>query len=231
MKGIADKGMGAYFFIENSAAIPTFVDFALKSLQMTVANGAVVKARGVNCGLVKRFYGDFNVMTGAILGDLRADNVRTLMFQAEVSSTENLTEIAVADVELQYTRTVDGITQNYSAKKQILMNIATDETLCEKFSNNEVKINVALQRVAEHDKKLAKAMNDNCDDEAKEILNLEISILEEVEKMDSDEFSGRNKISEMLDQARSNLETIISEGITKQQMKEVHHREYTVRRG
>jgi len=81
MKGIAEYGNGAYFFIEGSAAIPTFVTFALKYALETIARDAVVKVRGVNSGMVTKFYGDHDIIQGAKLGDLRADNVRTILLQ------------------------------------------------------------------------------------------------------------------------------------------------------
>ena len=57
MKGIAEQGSGAYFFIEGSSAIPQFTSFALKGLFKLVGSDALLTLRGLNGGVVKKIYG------------------------------------------------------------------------------------------------------------------------------------------------------------------------------
>jgi len=103
MKGIADKGVGAYFFIENSEAIPSFVNFALNSIQSMVGCNATLFVRGIGMGCAKKFYGDgYDLINGAKLGDLRADNTRTLMAKLEVMASTEKAEDEIMECELVY---------------------------------------------------------------------------------------------------------------------------------
>jgi len=63
------------------------------------------------------------------------------------------------------------------------------------------------------------------------ILNTEISLLESIESTDTNLLNGANKVAQLLKQTKENLEKFKAEGATKQQLKEVHHRGYTVTRG
>jgi len=232
MKGIADKGIGAYFFIENSGAIPTFVEFALKSVQQTVGTNAVIKARGCNSGVVDKFYGDHNVVKGAVLGDLRADNTRTIMARVKVAPTADSADLQqVVECELTYTRDFEGIAKNYSITKFVNVMVTSESALVEQHANNEVKIQSALQHIVKLDKKLADAMTSDNSDKVTSILQKEITLLESVEKIDADFFNGENKVSQLLKQVKTNLESFKEKGATKQQIKEVHHRGYTAARG
>jgi len=232
MKGISDKGIGAYFFIENSAAIPTFVEFALKSVQQTVGTNAVVKARGTSTGVVEKFYGDHNVVKGAVLGDLRADNIRTVMAKVKVSPTsDEPADQRIVECELTYSRDIDGIAQTFCLTKFVSVTVTTDASLVEKHADNEVKIQVVLKHIVKLDKKLATAMSDNNSEKVTSILEKEITLLESVEKIDTENFGGKNKVASLLAQVRANLKNYKEKGSTKQQIKEVHHRGYTASRG
>jgi len=231
MKGIADKGIGAYFFIENSAAIPTFVEFALKSVQQTVGTNAVIKARGTNTAVVEKFYGDHNVVKGAMLGDLRADNTRTILARVKVSPTAEESDHRILECELTYSRDTGGIAENFCLIKNIAVNITTDPTLVEKHADNEVKIQGVLQNIVKLDKKLATAMSNDNSEKVISILEKEITLLGSVEEIDNVHFGGTNKVASLLAQVRSNLKNYKEKGATKQQIKEVHHRGYTAARG
>jgi len=231
MKGIADKGIGAYFFIENSAAIPNFVEFALKSVQQTVGTNSVIKARGVNSGVLEKFHGDYSVIKGAVLGDLRADNKRTVLAQMKVSPAEAGADLRVLECELTYSRDVDGVTQHFCITQYVNVTVTQDPSLVEKNTNPEVKIQTVLQEIVQLDKKLAKAMSDQKSDKVTSILEKEIALLESVEKIDMENFAGQNKVEKLLAQVRANLKSYKEQGATKQQIKEVHHRGYTAARG
>lgn len=231
MKGIADKGIGAYFFIENSNAIPTFVNFALTSLQKVAGTGAIVKARGRSCGIVKNFYGNHDLIQGAILGDLREDNLRTLMFQAEISPMEDTPIKPVIECELSYEHDVDGVRTTISETKEITVEFTTNPQLVKTSENKEVKIQTNLRKISEIDKELAEAMTTENEKQSEKLLQQEISILQEVLDIDEKEFGGANKIAQLLKQSKKNLEDLREKGATKQQIKEVHHRGYTASRG
>jgi len=204
MKGIADKGIGAYFFIENSTAIPSFVNFALTSIQKTVGTGAIVRIIGKSCGIVKKFYGDHNVIQGATLGDLREDNLRSIMLQAEVSPLEHTPVQPVIECELSYSRDIDGVPKKIVAKRAISLNFTTDLDLLKTGINKEVKIQTNIRKIAEIDKVLADALISD-EIQAEKLLQEEISILEEVLEIDETEFGGSHKISQLLLQSKKIL--------------------------
>jgi hypothetical protein len=100
MRGIADKGLGAYFFIENAQMIPSFVQFALHSIQTMVGDQAVLTARGQNSGCVEKFFGDaYDLVHGAKLGDLRSDNLRTVLMKMSVAGV-SVTANALGEEEV-----------------------------------------------------------------------------------------------------------------------------------
>jgi len=163
------------------------------------------------------------------VGDLRADNLRSLMFQAEISPMETTPSGEVVECELSYSRDINGVSTKFVARSAVWMNFTHDAQLVNNL-NNEVRIHSTLQKVSEIDKELADAMT-NDEEKAKSLLEKEISILGEVADIDTNQFNGKNKISELLKQSKKNLEELVEEGVTKQQIKEVHHRGYTVTRG
>jgi len=169
------------------------------------------------------------VINGATLGDLRADNVRTLMFQAEISPMETTPSGEVVECELSYSREIDGVSAKFVARSSVWMNFTHDAQVVNSL-NNEVRIHSSLQKISEIDRELADAMTSD-EEQAKTLLQKEIAILEEVVDIDTNQFNGKNKISELLKQSKKNLEELKEQGVTKQQIKEVHHRGYTVTRG
>jgi len=208
MKGIADKGVGAYFYIENSGTIPTFVEYALISLQKCVGTRAVIKSRGLSVGVVKKLYGDHNLMTGANLGDLRGDNKRIVLLQAEISPLQHTPIEPVIECELTYTRDNNGIPENITIKRTVTLEYTDDSALINKYAHNEVKVQKNLLLIPEIDAELAVAMSSDKFTEAEALLNKEIGILEEVLEIDQNEFGGSHKVASFLKQAKKNLEDL-----------------------
>jgi len=170
------------------------------------------------------------VIQGATLGDLREDNLRSIMFQAEVSPLEDTPVQPVIECELSYSRDIDGVPKKFVAKRAISLNYTRDFDLLKTGINKEVKIQTNIRKISEIDKALADAMCSD-DKQAEKLLLEEISILEEVLEIDETEFGGSHKIAQLLLQSKKNLEDLRQNGVTKQQIKEVHHRGYTASRG
>jgi len=253
MRGIADKGNGAYFFIEGAESIPAFVDFALKYILKMVGMGAFLKVRGTNGAIVTKIYG--HTVEGAKLGDLREENIRTVLVKLNVKGDVVQGEVPVLNYELVYKKK-----ENEEEKIAGSLSLIFTENEQEMINgmNPEVKIKLAIQKVAAKDKKLVKLMdeesdddnnennndvNDDNDDEDKpvkfskktmkliELQSKVIQLYEEVLDYDRDLFNGENKIESMLETARKTLDEIKENGATKKIRKDIHHQGYTYSRG
>jgi len=227
MKGIAEKGIGAYFFIDNADSIPTFVEFALKFIQQMVGVDATLKVRGVNSGLAKKFHGGHDLLKGAKLGDLRADNVRTLMVKMEVSPRAEIESEKIMECELTYTKSG----QPMVVSQALWVNFTNNSEEVVENEHPEVKVWTVLQKSAKIDKALIGAMESDNAEESIKLQKKQISLLEEVVEIDMEKLAGRNKITELLEKAKNELEKLEQEGVTKNAQKEAHHRYYLVRRG
>lgn len=231
MRGIAEKGVGTYFFIDNSATIPKFVEFALLSLMSNVGTKATVKVNGISCGVVKKFFGDYDLTKGAILGDLSSNNIRKVLFRAEISPQTSDPETPVIECELTYTQTIDGVQKNFSEKNSVTLHFTTDSEEVKKGKNKEVAVQIALYKVSKIDSKLSRLIKKS-PNVAMEYLTKEISILQSVLEIDNREFNGTNGIAHLLRQSKKNLENIQKKGgATKKDLKEIDHRGYVAGRG
>ena len=122
MKGIAEQGSGAYFFIEGSSAIPQFTSFALKGLFKLVGSDALLTLRGLNGGVVTKIYGHSDPSqrthppsspttpsltplystTAYKLDDLVQDNERKVICDLDVTPTASKDSEEVLHYELSY---------------------------------------------------------------------------------------------------------------------------------
>jgi len=229
MKGIAECGVGAYFFIGSTEAIPDFVDFALKSIQKTVGTDAMLMVRGVNSGLILRFYGHQDVVKGARLGDLRADNVRSVLAQLEVRGDVQEDEQAVMTCELVYHKM--GQKEVVMLPGSLILKFTEDVHELESGKSAEVTIKVVVQETAQIDRELVKLMAKKKTKKAIELQERQIKLLEGVVDMDTNLLAGQNKVEALLKLARESLKKLKKEGVTKNAQKEVHHREYMKTRG
>jgi len=158
MKGISDKGRGAYFFIEGAGAIPQFVEFALKFVLEMVGSDAVLHIRGKNGAVLSKIYGHYEGLEeGAWLGDMKANNVRSFLTEFEVRG------------DIEDSGDVDILTYKLCYKKKGGVEEAIDSDMKIRFTDNkdcivyhpDVRVKVAVQLTAEIDKKLLKLMEED----------------------------------------------------------------------
>jgi len=224
MKGIAEVGNGAYFFIEGSATIPKFVEGALSGLLRTFGSDAVLKIRGANGGIVKQIYG-YDLMAGATFGDLRADNVRAVVCEMEVKPDAKLAEEEILKYELRYL---------HGEEKAIKV---MDGALKIKYTDNEndvvksrdpvVKIKVVVQKTADIDTELVKLMDSGKRQEAIALQEKQIELFKSVLELDT---TGEYHIASELKQAEEALVKLKDESNDREVRKVVHHRGYRKRR-
>jgi len=230
MQGISEKGIGDYFFIANVDIIPHFVKFALNSAQNSVGMGALVTARGLSHCIVEKFYGGFNVVQGALLGDLRADNVRSILAEIKVSPPSDVpTESHVLQCELKYLRDINGISQEFLITKKCPFFFTDDPTQVTSHLNNEVVMNLATQDIATLNAEIVQNMKKKKSVETITALEKLIAKLEIVVGIDDKEFNGEFGIQRTLKKTKKTLESFKKKGgkASQKEIKEVHHTGYT----
>ncbi|KAL6057654.1 von Willebrand factor type A [Balamuthia mandrillaris] len=256
MKGIAEHGNGAYFFIEGAAAIPNFVNFALDFVMNVVAREAVLKVRGglSGVGLVTKVYGQEDSSSSALvkgirLGDLRADNVRTMVVELEVRGDVREDEQQVLFCELSF-RKAEKEGEAHEGKgdeekeeeetvkvtTSLTLKFTNDSALVEQNQSAEVQVKAVIQQTAEIDKELDELMGGGYNSSEKNtkaiaLYEKEIELLESVRRLDEEELQGANKVAALLKMAQDELVKLKEKGVTKERKKEAHHRNYMKRRG
>jgi hypothetical protein len=101
MKNIAEHGSGAYFFIEGSAAIPSFVEFALKGLFKLVGTDSAIKMRGFNGAVVTKIFSHADPVKPYKFDDLKQNDRRSVVCELQVTPSAQPSE-EVLQWELEY---------------------------------------------------------------------------------------------------------------------------------
>eukprot|EP01090_Pellita_catalonica_P019941 TRINITY_DN6925_c0_g1_i4.p2 TRINITY_DN6925_c0_g1~~TRINITY_DN6925_c0_g1_i4.p2 ORF type:complete len:351 (+),score=86.84 TRINITY_DN6925_c0_g1_i4:245-1297(+) len=228
MKGIAENGNGAYFFIEGADSMSEFVDFALNYILKMVASDAILKVRGEGKGIVTKLFG-YDDVRQANLGDLREENVRTVVVELEIRADKDATE-KIATYELIF-KDPAGKAPDGKISGSVSATFTADEALIDAGKNHLVQIKLALQESAELDKKLVRCMDQSKTKKAIVVQQEQVTLLESVVDTDEKVFSGANKVASILKQAKEGLEKLKKQGVTEAARKEADHRGYTVRRG
>jgi len=215
------------FFIDDSDSIPAFVDFALKSIQKMVGSNGVLILRGTNSGCVKKFYGKHDVVAGAKLGDLRAENVRTIRCKIEVKPTGEEKPEEVMSCELRYKKGLEDTT----VRACLVLHYTKDDEEVDRHRSPEGKVQAVLQKVNDMDTQLEKLLEDEAVSDAIALQKKQIALLESVVEIDREQLGGDNKVEKLLKKAKADLQSLEEDGVTKKYQKEVHHRKYMGSRG
>jgi len=219
IRGISESGLGLYFYVENSNSIPSFVSFALSGLKNNICQNAVLQIKGIHSGTAIKFYGKHSVMKGAQLGDLSANNVKSLMTQIEVRPNEK-----ISDEVLHCVLTYERNSQTHTIMSSMSINFTDDRDKIQQI-NPEVRIKLALDKISVFTEQIANLENGKSEIALK-LQQEQIAILEEVEGIDNLFYQGENHITQMLELARKSLTKLKEEGITNQIKKETHSLNY-----
>jgi len=252
MRGIAERGLGAYFFIEGPQTIPEFVAFALKFVLKMVGIDSVIHIGGVGSNIVTKIFGQEDIVNGVKLGDLRAENTRSLMVELEVGRECKAESAEVLYYDLLFKNNEE---ENVKMSGSSVLHFTDDAAEVEKGKSPEVEVKVVVLRTTEIDKRLVKLMDgkdDGDDDEEEEekedneedvtkykkttkkairLQKKQIAMLEEVLKIDEEQLRGENRIKSLLESANKRLQKLKKEGMTESTRKDAQHRQYTVSRG
>ncbi|KAL6047955.1 VWFA domain-containing protein [Balamuthia mandrillaris] len=255
MTAIAERGgHGAFFFIEGANAIPNFVSFALNFTQNVVAMEAVLRVQGVHSGLVRKVYGQKDqgqALTGGVrLGDLRADNVRSLVLEMEVSpkgrrkegeSGDEKEDEEVLHCQLIF-KTEDPITGEpveRSIGQTMKIGFTDEHERVENSKNVEVHAQAVIQQTAEIDKQLhhlmgaggASLSHKERRDQCIALYERALELLEGIVEVDDAQLGGQLGVESLLKRTRSAVEELRHSGVTRTSKLRAYSSDYSKSRG
>jgi len=226
MKGLAEYGCGAYFFIEGSSTIPQFTTFALKGLFKLVGTDALLSIRGKNGGIVKQIYGHEDLLKPYKLDDLVQDNERKVICDLDVTPNAAAESEEVLHYELSY-RAANETSEDNRVKIEGTVNMAYVDRAEDIVKNNEVFVQIVIQQTAGIDKELVGLIDRGNLKEALALQEKQIGLFKSILELDE---GGVNRVAGLLKQAEAALEDLKKEGLSKGNRKKAHHREYMKRR-
>jgi len=209
MKGIAEQGSGAYFFIEGSSAIPQFTSFALKGLFKLVGSDALLTLRGRNGGVVKKIYGHSDLLQPYKLDDLIQDNERKVICDLDVTPTASKDSEEVLHYELSYrpASSTDGTRTSVTGTVTMTFVDNVDDIV----KNNETFVQVVIQQTAEIDTELVALMDSEKLEETLALQEKQIVLFKSILELDE---GGTNKVAALLKQAEAaeaKIQLVLSE--------------------
>ena len=226
MKGIAETGLGTYFFIECTSDISKFVNGGLRSLLEHSAFDANVCVRGRNSGIVREIHGYPDLVKGANLGDLRVNNTRTLIVELDLSpSSSSSSSEAVLVVEL--TSRPVGVDESIKIQKELMMNFTDHAEEVERNRDKDVMAKVLVSKTTQIDEEIQDALRKGDKSEAIALQKKQIEVFRRALSYDE---SGKANAALLLKDAETNLQRLENEGCSKSMQKQFHQRSYMKRR-
>jgi Ca-activated chloride channel family protein len=187
MKGIADAGGSRFFFLESAQVIEPFVTKALMSVFGVCGSQARLIIRGKNGAVVTKIWGHENIVAGASLGDLHANNLRSVLCEFTTSGTANAngTEVETLTYELRYSRPNDSNGIPTVINNTLFLKFVEDESLVLEI-DPRVKTMYATQTAADMDARIAQLVKDRKIKEALDLVTEQIALLKDVERFDDE---------------------------------------------
>ena len=184
MKGIADAGGSRFYFLSSPEMIEVVVTKALVCVFGVCASRVRLLVRGKNGAIVTKIWGHENIVAGAALGDLHTNNLRSVLCEFTVAGSAN-TEIETLAYELQYNHPADPNGETTAIKDTLSLKFVEDESLITHI-DPRVKTMYATQMASELDKKIAQLVKENRRTDALILVDEQVSMLKEVEKLDDE---------------------------------------------
>eukprot|EP01099_Mayorella_cantabrigiensis_P001387 TRINITY_DN1601_c0_g1_i1.p1 TRINITY_DN1601_c0_g1~~TRINITY_DN1601_c0_g1_i1.p1 ORF type:complete len:263 (+),score=55.57 TRINITY_DN1601_c0_g1_i1:564-1352(+) len=231
MRGLADNGGGAYYFIENGGDIDHFVSRAINGLIGLVASQARLVVRGKNTGMVTKIWGqeDDRLVSGAQLGDLKESNTRQVLVRLEVSPKSESNEVEeVMSYSLQFHSLIPGGNapeQTQELSGSVKLRYTTNEKLYQDSVSPEVEVVLTIQTTAEQAKLVLEQLEKGKVEEALQTHQANLSQLQRVQHSDQ-----TGQVSRMMNNIQSTIQTIQTDGADSKSKKKVHHGMYMQRR-
>jgi len=196
MKGIAEHGCGSYFFIEGSNAIAQFTSFALKGLFKLVGSDACLTVRGLNGGVVKKIYGQPDLLKPFKLDDLVQGNERKVICDLDITPNASAESEDVLKYELTY-RPANGV-EGAVATMGGTVAITYVDNLDDIGRHHEVYVQVVIQQTADIDKELVGLIDRGNLSEALALQEKQIMLFRSILEFDE---GGINNVAALLKQA------------------------------
>lgn len=182
MTGIAEVGRGHYGFLGSAAEIPAKISASLHSLLELSGTDASVTIEAP-CGRVTRVYGDSGdgVEIGGrtatvLLGDLHADNTRSVLVEVEVSAL-NAGDHRVVETALRYATSGDDCTQ-VQLNDTASVTATTDERALAHSPDGRVVAATVVYQASDRDKSVMEAVRRGDNAAAVEIQTATVAMLE-----------------------------------------------------
>jgi competence protein ComGC len=194
------------------------VGAALGAMIGLIGKEAVLKIRGKNGGVVKRLYGYDDVMVGAVIGDIKQNNIKNILAQVEYTPDGKKDSEEVLSYELQFVHRKGD--QAVKIAGTLSVNLTEDDKNLEK-KNNETVVALTIQQSADYDLQMEKLLEQDKTDEAIKVKEEEITMLKKALPLDT---TGR--IASVLQKAEKSLNDLKTQGNSKHMQKQVkYHRQ------
>ncbi|CAF1109871.1 unnamed protein product [Adineta steineri] len=185
MKGIADAGGSRFFFLESAQVIEPLVTKAIISVFGVCGSQTRLIVRGKNGAIVTKIWGHNDLAAGASLGDLHANNLRSVLCEFTVGGSGNTDgqEVETLTYELRFMQPNDPNGEPTVIKNVLSLKFVEDESLIMEV-DPRVKTMFATQTAADMDTKIAQLVKDGKRQEATELVKEQLKILKDVEQFD-----------------------------------------------
>mmetsp|Transcript_26767 Transcript_26767/g.37279 ORF Transcript_26767/g.37279 Transcript_26767/m.37279 type:complete len:490 (+) Transcript_26767:145-1614(+) len=190
MKEISLIGQGKYFFIENSVALPQFVEHSLDVLAQPLLYDVKLRILGMNGAVVREVFGHENIASGAHLGDIGANNVRTVLSLIDFNlpggredqSDEPPSIFEFVRFEFEYRHR--GETEPRILRGRVSIQATDDPHVVEENQNDRVVAERMVAETSRMDFEIKEALERGEEEEAMKIQNKEIEVLQEAANLD-----------------------------------------------
>lgn len=185
MKGIADAGGARFFFLETAQVIESLVNKALASVFRVLGSQARLLIHGVNGAVVTKIWGHEDTAAGARIGDLHANNLRSILCEFTTTGVPNGSgkEVEMLAYELRYAPPQNLNGEPTVIKNTLSLKFVDDETLVGDI-DPRVRTIHATQKSADMDLKISELVRNRKRTEAIELVKEQMQLLQDVQQFD-----------------------------------------------
>jgi len=209
MMGMANAGGGAFYFIESPEVAPSIFNEELQGLLNVVGQNLTVRFTPTNAVKdVKQLnaYPDFldKHIRSYRLGDVYANEEKTLVLEITIPDMESLGEVEVASLQFDYDElTSDGGSQHHSYTVPVVINAPATLPM----RNAEIMENVLLLKAANARKQAVKEADKGKYEEATEILKRAIADIDDAGLENDKIHEERSALQNQADQMENDPES------------------------
>eukprot|EP01104_Vermistella_antarctica_P010806 TRINITY_DN2916_c0_g2_i2.p1 TRINITY_DN2916_c0_g2~~TRINITY_DN2916_c0_g2_i2.p1 ORF type:complete len:457 (-),score=131.77 TRINITY_DN2916_c0_g2_i2:136-1470(-) len=189
MTKIGESGAGRFMHIESAEAMQQFVSYAMGGILTVLARSAVLKLRGCKGVTVQKVYGHDNIVAGARLNTLTANNSRGILAELEVKCSGGSAGETMDVLNFSLTCEPVWAVEKSGGKKakpvemtidgKIALTISSDDKEVGESSDNKVEGMLVVQKSAADEDAVTEALRKGKRDEAIKLKEAQLTGLEE----------------------------------------------------